>query len=114
MTSLTLSAPGGATVLGSETAGPPGWARGTGGWVNRSRSRPGCALGGMTCAIAAVETIAIASAAAMRPNPANIPAPLTQPGVFTRKTIESIGPQPICAIDHVIIVELRPFLRMLL
>src|ERR1039458_5348415 len=73
MTSLILSAPGGATVLGSETAGPPGWACGAGGWVNRSRSRPGCALGGITCAIAAVETIAIASAAAMRPNPANIP-----------------------------------------
>src|SRR5664280_659440 len=86
MTILTLSAPGGATVLGSETGGPPGCACGAGGWVNRSRSRPGCALGGITCAIAAVETIAIASAAATRPNPANIPrTPKPTGSIYTQK-----------------------------
>ena len=46
--SVICSAPGGATVVGSEMTPPPGCARGASGSVNRSRSRPGCALGGIT------------------------------------------------------------------
>jgi len=35
-------------------AGPPGWASGAGGWVKRSRSRPGKSLDGIACAAAAL------------------------------------------------------------
>src|SRR6516165_10692971 len=63
MTSLVSAAPGGASIPGTEMAGPPGCASGTGGRSNRSRSRPGwalggtiCAPGGTTCATAANET----------------------------------------------------------
>src|ERR1019366_29214 len=66
-------APLGATVLGSEIAVPPGSDRGGAGSVNRSRSRPGCALGGMTWAKATIGTANIASVAAIRHTPANIP-----------------------------------------
>jgi len=41
MTSLVSAAPGGASMPGTEIAGPPGCASGTGGRSNRSRSRPG-------------------------------------------------------------------------
>src|SRR5262245_28517627 len=72
MTSVVSAAPGGASMPGTEMAGPPGCANGTGGRSNRSRSRPGwslggtiCAPGGTTCATAANETLTIAKAAAM-------------------------------------------------
>src|SRR5262249_10211344 len=80
MTSLVLAAPGGASMLGPEIAGPPGCASGTGGRSNRSRSRPGwalggtiCAPGGTTCATAANETLTIAKAAAMARTHASMP-----------------------------------------
>src|SRR5262245_54104013 len=80
MTSLVSAAPGGASMPGTEIAGPPGCANGTGGRSNRSRSRPGwslggtiCAPGGTTCATAANETLTIAKAAAMARTPASIP-----------------------------------------
>src|SRR5215471_183128 len=80
MTSLVSAAPGGASIPGTEMAGPPGCASGTGGRSNRSRSRPGwslggtiCAPGGMTCATAANETLTIAKAAAMARTHASMP-----------------------------------------
>src|SRR5437762_7138195 len=80
MTSLVSAAPGGASMPGTEIAGPPGCANGTGGRSNRSRSRPGwslggtiCAPGGTTCATAANETLAIAKAAAMARALASMP-----------------------------------------
>src|SRR5215471_13096558 len=83
MTSLVLAAPGGASMLGTEIAGPPGCASGTGGRSNRSRSRPGwalggtiCAPGGTTCATAANETLTIAKAAAMARTHASMPLTL--------------------------------------
>src|SRR5215469_11131008 len=83
MTSLISAAPGGASMLGTEIAGPPGCASGTGGRSNRSRSRPGwalggtiCAPGGTTCATAANETLTIAKAAAMARTHASMPLTL--------------------------------------
>src|SRR6516165_310168 len=80
MRSLVSAAPGGASIPGTEMAGPPGCASGTGGRSNRSRSRPGwalggtiCAPGGMTCATAANETLTIAKAAAMARTHASMP-----------------------------------------
>src|SRR5262245_18073871 len=80
MTSLVSAAPGGASMPGTEIAGPPGCANGTGGRSNRSRSRPGwslggtiCAPGGTTGATAANETLTIAKAAAMARTPASMP-----------------------------------------
>src|SRR5262249_2459571 len=80
MTSVGSAAPGGASMPGTEMAGPPGCATGTAGRSNRSRSRPGwslggtiCAPGGTTCATAANETLTIAKAAAMARTPASIP-----------------------------------------
>src|SRR5690348_508498 len=70
---LILSAPGGATVLGSEIAGPPGCDSGTVGGVKRSRSRPGSTLGGTGCAMAVAATTTIANAAIKRRTPARIP-----------------------------------------
>src|SRR5215472_1489734 len=83
MTSLVSAAPGGASMPGTEIAGPPGCANGTGGRSNRSRSRPGwslggtiCAPGGTTCATAANETLTIAEAAAMARTHASMPPTL--------------------------------------
>jgi hypothetical protein len=66
-------------------AGPPGCASGTGGRSNRSRSRPGwalggtiCAPGGTTCATAANETLTIAKAAAMARAHASMPPTLDE------------------------------------
>src|SRR5215813_2551163 len=85
MTSLVSAAPGGASMLGTEMAGPPGCASGTGGRSNRSRSRPGwalggtiCAPGGTTCATAANETLTIAKAAAMARTHASMPPTLDE------------------------------------
>src|SRR5262249_42362699 len=85
MTSLVSAAPGGASMPGTEIAGPPGCANGTGGRSNRSRSRPGwslggtiCAPGGTTCATAANETLTIAKAAAMARTPASMPLTLDE------------------------------------
>src|SRR5215472_18838602 len=85
MTSLVSAAPGGASMPGTEIAGPPGCANGTGGRSNRSRSRPGwslggtiCAPGGTTCATAANETLTIAKAAAMARTRANMPPTLDE------------------------------------
>src|SRR5262245_27894409 len=85
MTSLVSAAPGGASMPGTEIAGPPGCANGTGGRSNRSRSRPGwslggtiCAPGGTTCATAANETLTIAKAAAMARTPASMPLTLNE------------------------------------
>src|SRR6516225_1861890 len=91
MTSLVSAAPGGASIPGTEMAGPPGCASGTGGRSNRSRSRPGwalggtiCAPGGTTCATAANETLTVAKAAAMARTPAGIsPTPLRTDANFT-------------------------------
>src|SRR6516225_8673278 len=85
MTSLVSAAPGGASIPGTEMAGPPGCASGTGGRSNRSRSRPGwslggtiCAPGGTTCATAANETLTIAKAAAMARTHASMPPTLDE------------------------------------
>src|SRR5215813_3687141 len=85
MTSLVSAAPGGASMPGTEIAGPPGCANGTGGRSNRSRSRPGwslggtiCAPGGTTCATAANETLTIAKAAAMARTHASMPPTLDE------------------------------------
>src|SRR5438874_165060 len=70
-----LSAPGGATVEGRVMVAPPGWARGPCiGGANCSRSRPGCALGGITCATAVTGRNSNARTANRRPLPATIPA----------------------------------------
>src|ERR1700680_2014269 len=82
MTILTFSAPGGAAVLGNEITGAPGCTCGARGSWNRSRSRPGCALGGITCALATIGTHAIASAAIVRQALAN--TSLTPP-ILNRK-----------------------------
>src|SRR5215813_1055598 len=85
MTSLVFAAPGGASIPGTEMAGPPGCASGTGGRSNRSRSRPGwslggtiCAPGGTTCATAANETLTIAKAAAMARTHESMPPTLDE------------------------------------
>src|SRR5215813_10557843 len=85
MTSVVSAAPGGASIPGTEMAGPPGCASGTGGRWNRSRSRPGwslggtiCAPGGTTCATAADETLNIAKAAAMARTHASMPPTLDE------------------------------------
>src|SRR5262245_21086979 len=62
-----VSAPAGATVLGSVMAVPRGCARAGGGSVNRSRSRPGWSLDGTICwARASAGVPNMASAAASR------------------------------------------------
>src|SRR5262249_37140859 len=100
MTSLVSAAPGGASMPGTEIAGPPGCASGTGGRSNRSRSRPGCSLGGTicapggtTCATAANETLTIPKAAATARAPTSMPpAPLrTEQNFMSGKDSEAIA-----------------------
>src|SRR5438034_793268 len=93
MTSLVSAAPGGASIPGTEMAGPPGCANGAGRRSKRSRSRPGwslggtiCAPGGTACATAANETLTIAKAAATARTPASMPpTPRRTDGNFALK-----------------------------
>jgi hypothetical protein len=84
MTMKTAAAPGGGAALGNPTVGAPAWSVGVVGYVvNRSRSRPGSSLGGITCATAANETLTIAQTARSRHTPANIPQLHTSPSLQT-------------------------------
>src|SRR5215813_8160735 len=103
MTNLVSAAPGGASMPGTEIAGPPGCASGTGGRSNRSRSRPGwslggtiCAPGGTTCATAASETLTIPKAAATVRTPTSMPpAPRrTEQNFMSGKDSKTIAGSP--------------------
>src|SRR2546425_908584 len=81
-TSVTLSAPGGATEPGSVMAGPPGRARAGVGCSKRSRSRPGSSLEGI-CASAG-EAISIAAARVNTQHPPGLIIPRPEPTEFPR------------------------------